>query len=104
MKSSEHVILLGDHFQLPPTVLSEKAAEKGLRKVINVHFSLNLQSLFSRLAECGVEPVLLRIQYRMHPLISQFSSQTFYGGKIEDGVKAEDKPLVKLNFLRIFLT
>ena len=46
--------LVGDHKQLPPTILSPAAAKLGLSK-----------SLFERLLQCGDERALLRIQYRM---------------------------------------
>lgn len=33
---------------------------------------------------------MLNIQYRMHPILSQFASNEFYGGQIKDGVVAKD--------------
>jgi len=51
--SSKHVILLGDHYQLPPTVVSPRARDGGLG-----------QSLFARLIDLGIEPSMLQIQYR----------------------------------------
>jgi len=39
--------------------------------------------------------LMLQIQYRMHPKISQFSSTHFYDGKIEDGVTSSDKLIPK---------
>ncbi len=53
VRGAEQVVLLGDHFQLPPTVLSQKSKDAGLSK-----------SLFERLVEIGIEPVLLQNQYR----------------------------------------
>ena len=38
-------------------------------------------SLFERLVSAGVVPELLDTQYRMHPAISQFPSDCFYGGR-----------------------
>jgi superfamily I DNA and/or RNA helicase len=40
----------------------------------------------------GIEPHLLRIQYRMHPSISLFPNQQFYEGRLEDGVEASQRP------------
>ena len=60
-------MLVGDHHQLPPTVLSRDAELAGL----NV-------SLFDRLSMGGVTPFLLDTQYRMHPTLALFSSVTFY--------------------------
>ena len=62
---------VGDHCQLPPTVVSEQADAEGLTL-----------SLFERLVQAGVRPTMLDIQYRMHPAISQFPSDCFYGGKV----------------------
>lgn len=68
-------IMVGDPRQLPPTVLSKKAA--------TLKYS---QSLFVRLFEQAKERVyLLSIQYRMHPEISTYPSQQFYGGRLIDG-------------------
>lgn len=70
---AEKIILAGDHFQLPPTILSKKAEEGGLGK-----------TLFERLhKKLGPEwKTLLRVQYRMHESIMNFSSQMFYEGKL----------------------
>ena len=40
----------------------------------------------------GIEPHLLRVQYRMHPSISLFPNERFYEGKLEDGVEAAQRP------------
>ena len=63
----ERLILVGDHCQLPPTVLSEEAEKAGLAV-----------SMFSRFVNQGVHPVLLDTQYRMHPVIAEFPSDSFY--------------------------
>lgn len=55
---AQQVILVGDHCQLGPVVLSKKAANAGLS-----------QSLFERLVILGAHPVRLQIQYRMHPVL-----------------------------------
>jgi superfamily I DNA and/or RNA helicase len=34
----------------------------------------------------GIPPALLKVQYRMHPLISHFPNVSFYGGRLQDGV------------------
>jgi len=36
--------------------------------------------------------MLLDTQYRMHPAISEFPNQTFYDGRLIDGVTAADRP------------
>ena len=73
MKRASRVILAGDHCQLPPTVKSIAALRAGLRK-----------TLMERIAENKPEVVtLLKIQYRMNDEIMRFSSDWFYGGKVE---------------------
>ncbi len=36
---------------------------------------------------------MLDTQYRMHPVIAEFASRQFYGGKLKNGVNAEDREL-----------
>ncbi|KAK2525275.1 Ighmbp2 [Columba guinea] len=66
-------VLAGDHRQLPPTILSHRAAAAGL--------SL---SLLERLAErYGPRAVrMLRVQYRMHQDIMRWASCEMYGGQL----------------------
>lgn len=77
---AEKMILAGDHFQLPPTVISKKAEDQGLTKTIFERFHKKM----------GEEhKTLLRVQYRMHQKIMDFSSREFYDGKLiaDDSVK-----------------
>ncbi|XP_014734196.1 PREDICTED: DNA-binding protein SMUBP-2 [Sturnus vulgaris] len=66
-------ILAGDHKQLPPTIISHRAAAEGL--------SL---SLMERLAEhYGERAVrMLTVQYRMHRDIMAWASSELYGGRL----------------------
>ncbi|MDA7893911.1 AAA domain-containing protein, partial [bacterium] len=70
---AEKLILAGDHCQLPPTVLSDQAAARGMK-----------DSLMQRLIERDGESIYrqLTVQYRMHESIMQFSSDTFYDGNL----------------------
>lgn len=73
MRRASRVILAGDHCQLPPTIKSIAALRAGLGK-----------TLMERIAENKPEVVTLqRIQYRMNDEIMRFSSDWFYGGKVE---------------------
>lgn len=67
------VILAGDHKQLPPTILSQEAAKKGLGT-----------SLFERLLADHGEGVkrMLAEQYRMHERIMAFPSKEMYAGQL----------------------
>lgn len=83
MRGCRQLVLVGDHCQLPPTVLSTRAEEEG-----------HGVPLFSRMVACGVPPFMLDTQYRMHPCIAMFPSDLFYGGKLLNGVSApERRPL-----------
>ena len=73
MRRAGRVILAGDHCQLPPTVKSIAAMKAGLGK-----------TLMERIVENKPECVsLLQVQYRMNDAIMHFSSDWFYGGKVE---------------------
>ena len=80
VKGSRQIVLVGDHRQLPPTVISRRAEKGGLDR-----------SLFERLVEMGIAPLMLTTQYRMHPSISDFPNNRFYDGKLEDGVDKSDR-------------
>lgn len=68
------LVLVGDHKQLRPTVVSEDAARRGLQL-----------SLFERMLRAGVEPCMLDTQYRMHPSLAAFPSDEFYHGRLLSG-------------------
>lgn len=76
------VVLVGDPKQLPATVKSVVAA--------NARYD---RSLFERIAESGVAPSMLRVQYRMHPFLREFPSKRFYGGMLTDGPSVMERVL-----------
>ncbi|KAK1936689.1 putative helicase MAGATAMA 3 [Phytophthora citrophthora] len=65
------VVLVGDHRQLPATVMSKKLVAMGYDR-----------SLQQRLVENDSPVLLLNQQYRMHPEIAEFPSSHFYGGRL----------------------
>lgn len=73
MLRADSLVLAGDHFQLPPTVLSKQAAAEGLET-----------SLLERLVNAFGADIhrRLTVQYRMHEQIMRFSSRTFYDGQL----------------------
>lgn len=73
MTRVKKAVMAGDHFQLPPTVRSKEADEKGLGV-----------TLFERLYEILGEnfKTLLERQYRMNEKIMGFSSREFYENKL----------------------
>ena len=73
-KGCKQVVLIGDQNQLPPTIISREAEAAGLG-----------ESLFERLIRSGIRTYMLKVQYRMHPAIALFPSQTFYNGELLSG-------------------
>lgn len=80
LKGAKKMILVGDHMQLGPVVVCREVANAGLK-----------MSLFERLVKIGVKPLMLQIQYRMHPELAVFSSNTFYEGELQNGISAKDR-------------
>jgi len=64
---AEKIVLAGDHWQLPPTVLSNEAARLGFNK-----------SFLETAIEKTQHVFLLNTQYRMREAIAGFSSNYFY--------------------------
>jgi regulator of nonsense transcripts 1 len=83
---AKQVVLVGDHCQLGPVVMCKAAAKAGLT-----------QSLFERLVLVGVRPIRLQVQYRMHPALSEFPSNMFYEGSLQNGVTEADRQLLNLS-------
>jgi len=87
MMGAKQIILVGDHCQLGPVIMCKKAAKAGLH-----------QSLFERLIFLGVRPVRLEVQYRMHPCLSEFPSQSFYDGSLQNGVTLNERLYAGIDF------
>ncbi len=69
---AERFVLVGDHYQLPPVILSQEAKALGLN-----------QSLMSFLAEAYPYQLMrLERQYRMHQEINDLVSSMFYSGTL----------------------
>jgi len=77
-----HCVLVGDPQQLPATVLSKGAKCARFDR-----------SLFERLTENGIQPIVLSTQYRMHPEIRSFPSEYFYKNALIDDVDVLSCPL-----------
>ncbi|MEF8873269.1 MAG: IGHMBP2 family helicase [Candidatus Thermoplasmatota archaeon] len=71
---AKKLVMAGDHKQLPPTILNEKANREGLS-----------ETMFERLIALYGDEIktLLRVQYRMHEKIMRFSDDRFYQGEIQ---------------------
>lgn len=76
ISKSKKVILIGDHKQLPPTVMSKEAKELSI-------------SLFERMIG-KVRSVLLDTSYRMVQQITEYPSNEFYNGQLCSAVKFDE--------------
>ncbi len=83
----KQLVLVGDHCQLGPVIMSKVAARNGLTT-----------SLFERLIHLGTRPIRLQVQYRMHPALSEFPSNTFYEGTLQNGVSDFDRNFSRVRF------
>ncbi|CAK9780109.1 unnamed protein product [Cutaneotrichosporon oleaginosum] len=83
----KQAVLIGDHQQLGPVIMNKKAARAGLS-----------QSLFERLVVLGNRPIRLQVQYRMHPCLSEFPSNMFYEGSLQNGVTAPERLRKNVDF------
>ena len=78
------VVLAGDHCQLPPTVKSIAALKAGLGR-----------TLMERLVDNHPEAVaLLQVQYRMNEEIMRFSSDWFYGGRVQSAPQIKHRSIL----------
>ncbi|CRG98365.1 erythrocyte membrane-associated antigen, putative [Plasmodium relictum] len=81
-----NLVLIGDHKQLPPTIISPDAIKLGLDK-----------SLLERFVMAKISPVhLLTTQRRMHLSICVFPNFHFYDNKLKTAnVTEENRPIIK---------
>ncbi|QIW96006.1 hypothetical protein AMS68_001524 [Peltaster fructicola] len=83
----KQAVLVGDHQQLGPVIMNKKAAKAGLN-----------QSLFERLVILGCAPIRLQVQYRMHPCLSEFPSNMFYEGSLQNGITMHQRVRKDVDF------
>ena len=74
---SPRLLLAGDHLQLPPTIHSRSKQVQDQLSVTLMERLLQRYSIWG-----GKVVMMLDIQYRMNSLIMQWSSDTFYQGKL----------------------
>ncbi|KAK9455197.1 P-loop containing nucleoside triphosphate hydrolase protein [Dipodascopsis uninucleata] len=87
VKGCKQAVLVGDHKQLGPVIMNKKAAKAGLQ-----------QSLFERLVLLGLAPIRLNVQYRMHPCLSEFPSNMYYEGSLQNGVTVQERLRKNVDF------
>eukprot|EP00126_Sphaerothecum_destruens_P011044 Sdes_comp20847_c0_seq3m17568 len=92
------VIIAGDHCQLPPTVLSEKAVKRGFSKTlfdrITELYESKKSSAEGKSKQSGVMvKKMLTTQYRMNENIMRWCSSQMYQNKLECSQKVADQLL-----------
>lgn len=85
--SVKQVIMVGDHRQLGPVLMNKSCVKAG--------FDV---SLFERLMQAGIRPIRLKVQYRMHPSLTEFPSNAFYDGSLQNGVTVAERIRPTLDF------
>lgn len=76
---ADKIVLAGDHWQLPPTVLSNEAAQLGFN-----------QSILEAAVKATNNIVLLNTQYRMREVIAGFSSDYFYNNQLKSAAHLQN--------------
>jgi regulator of nonsense transcripts 1 len=102
-------VLVGDHCQLGPVVVSKRASKAGLSQSLferlvrqsrsaHIAYAVTVDFFHHRCAcvggvqiMLGVRPIRLQVQYRMHPVLSEFPSNTFYEGTLQNGVTLAER-------------
>lgn len=84
LQKCQRLVLAGDHRQLPPTIKSGAAAKSGLGKTL-------METLAQEKPECVS---LLNVQYRMNEAIARFSSEMFYGGRLESAPEVKSRGIL----------
>ena len=84
LQKCHRLVLAGDHRQLPPTIKSGAAAKGGLGKTL-------METLAQEKPECVS---LLNVQYRMNEAIARFSSEMFYGGRLESAPEVRSRGIL----------
>jgi superfamily I DNA and/or RNA helicase len=74
LQYTNRLVLAGDHFQLPPTIISTEAAKEGFDISLMERLLSTIGTKISR---------RLDVQYRMHTDIMSFSSDVFYEGSLQ---------------------
>lgn len=95
-------VLVGDSAQLPPTVICREAAEGGLQvsllerlesaaRAASRQGQQERQQERQQPPEASYAPLLLNLQYRMHPALAEFPSAAFYGGRLASHPRPEER-------------
>lgn len=80
---ADRFVLFGDHFQLPPVVISTQAIELGLGNSLMSYLAKHYPYQLTRLT----------VQYRMHQQINDLVSHLFYDGQLAPDASVKNRRL-----------
>lgn len=83
------MVLVGDPMQLPATTFHPLSSELRYNR-----------SLFERLLQLGFQKKMLKVQYRMSPILRTFPSFMFYGNQLGDGANVQQRDYVPESIAR----
>jgi ATP-dependent RNA/DNA helicase IGHMBP2 len=87
LQYANRVVLAGDHFQLPPTIISSEALKGGFGISLMERLLTDIGPSISR---------RLNVQYRMHNDIMRFSSDVFYENSLQADESVRTSLLIDL--------
>lgn len=96
------LILIGDHLQLPATVISRHALRKGYGRSMFERLFLNYEEMSSRIAGFTNPMITLRRQFRMNHAICNFPSAHFYRSLLETPLGTGKNPKIPIRPYFVF--
>eukprot|EP00467_Chlorarachnion_reptans_P000483 CAMPEP_0114530018 /NCGR_PEP_ID=MMETSP0109-20121206/25184_1 /TAXON_ID=29199 /ORGANISM="Chlorarachnion reptans, Strain CCCM449" /LENGTH=1002 /DNA_ID=CAMNT_0001712539 /DNA_START=40 /DNA_END=3047 /DNA_ORIENTATION=- len=93
-RAMHRIVMFGDQHQLPPTVLATNPNTECLK--VSLFDDAHDLGWYQRSDDTVLRLVparMLRIQYRMHPIVSQWPNKRFYNGLLMDGITAEERKI-----------
>lgn len=91
LQFAQRIVLAGDHFQLPPTIISSQAAQEGLGTSLMERLLREVRADLSR---------MLTVQYRMHQDIMKFPSDYFYEKELSAHPSVQEAVLAELPYIK----
>jgi superfamily I DNA and/or RNA helicase len=91
LRRARRLVLAGDHKQLPPTVISPRAAKEGLADTVFASLCAGDRA--------GAVSHMLTVQHRMHEALMGFPSARFYGAALRAHPSVAQHTLVDLGLV-----
>lgn len=101
-RSITKVILIGDHLQLPATVISKKAQQLNYGRSLFERFIGYFEKQVNTGLISHLPLITLNRQFRMHPMICSFPSKQFYKGLLQTASKSGHNPSIRIQPYFVF--